>query len=151
MTGFHHEDPSNPLTNRIIGAAITVHRHLGAGLLESTYEHCLVEELRYLGLVVDRQVAVPLIYRSLRLEGSYRIDLLVEKEVVVELKAVDKLHPVYTAQVLSYLRLAGLRAGLLFNFNVEVLVRGGLRRILYDGPKRGVGPAAGDELTPEQL
>jgi GxxExxY protein len=132
-------------------AGETVHRHLGAGLLESTYEHCLMEELKYLGLGVERQVAVPLVYRSLRLEAGYRIDLLVEKEVVVELKAVEKLHPVYTAQLLSYLRLAGLRAGLLFNFNVEVLVRGGLKRILYDGPRMGVVPASEGEITPEQL
>jgi GxxExxY protein len=129
---FHHRDPSNPLTSKIIGAAITVHRQLGPGLLESAYEACLAAELRHGGLRVARQVPVPLVYRDVRLDVGYRMDLLVEDEVVVELKVVSELAPVHTSQVLSYLRLSGLRAGLLFNFNTDALAAGGIRRILSD-------------------
>ena len=119
------------LTQEIIGAAIRVHSHLGPGLLESAYETCLVYELRERGLSVERQKALPIIYRDVRLDCGYRLDLLVQNAVVVELKSVDQLMPIHTAQLLSYLRLSGVRVGLLINFNVEQL-RKGIRRIVYD-------------------
>ena len=107
-----------------------MHRHLGPGLLESSYEACLAEELRLAGLTVRRQVEVPLEYRGLRLRCGYRIDMLVEETVIVELKVVAKLAKIHVAQVLTYLRLAELNVGLLFNFNVEALAAGGIKRIL---------------------
>lgn len=130
MNGFHQDDPINPLTERIIGSAIRVHRALGPGLLESAYEACFAHDLRLDGLRVERQVAVPLVYRELRVERAYRMDLLVEECVVVEIKVVARFGPVDVSQVLTYLRLAHLRVGLLFNFNVDVLARGGIKRIL---------------------
>lgn len=120
----------NELTRRIIGGAIEVHRHLGPGLLESTYETFLALELRIDGLRVERQVPVPVEYRGRRVECGYRIDMLVEKSVVVELKVVDAFHKVHVSQVLTYLRLAELRVGLLLNFNVDALSDGGIRRVL---------------------
>lgn len=132
MSEFHEQDPVNALTRRIIGGAIEVHRALGPGLLEKTYEVCLAEELRYRGLEVRRQVAVPVVYRGVRVAAGYRIDLLVEETVVVELKAVEAFHKAHVSQVLSYLRLAERRVGLLFNFNVPVLAAGGLKRVLLD-------------------
>lgn len=120
------------LTQKIIGGAIEVHRYLGPGMLESTYETCLEAELRRHGLVVERQVPVRVRYLDLDLDCGYRVDMLVEKEVVVELKVAEKLAPVHVSQVLSYLRLIDLRVGLLFNFNVDALVAGGWRRILRD-------------------
>lgn len=123
----------NQLTGKIIGAAITVHREVGPGLWESTYESCLEEELTIKGLHVQRQVAIPLVYRSLRIPHAYRIDMLVEDRVVVELKVVDKLRKLHVTQVLTYLRLADLRVGLLFNFNIEALAAGGVKRVLRGG------------------
>lgn len=123
-------DDVNQLTRRIIGAAITVHRFLGPGLLESTYQVCLAAELRENGMRVDRHVPVPVIYRDIKLECGYRIDLLVEHSVVVELKVARALDPVFSAQVLTYLRLAELQVGLLFNFGAEALANGGIRRIV---------------------
>ena len=130
MGTYFPGDPTNPLTGRVIGAAITIHRHLGPGLLESTYETCLAAELRHIGLAVQRQVPVPLVYRDLHLPRGYVIDLLVEDQIVVEVKAATALHPVFTSQVRSYLKFAGLRVGLLFNFNVDALVAGGMKRIV---------------------
>jgi GxxExxY protein len=118
------------ITGQIIGAAIDVHRYLGPGLLEHTYEVCLDAALRRRGLQVERQVPVRVRYLDVDLECGYRIDMLVEREVVVEVKVVEKLAPVHTSQVLSYLRLADLHVGLLFNFNVAALVAGGWKRIL---------------------
>ena len=112
------------ITAGIIGAAIEVHRHLGPGLLESSYEECLAWELRQAGLEATRQVKLPLLYKGLTLTSTYRIDLLVERSVVVDIKAVDKLVEVHSAQVLTYLRLAKLEVGLLINFNSPVLHRG---------------------------
>lgn len=129
-------DGINALTERIIGAAITVHRHLGPGMLESTYEACLAAELRHLGLEVERQVAVPIVYRDIQLEAGYRIDLLVDRTVVVELKAVEKLAPVFVSQVLTYLKFKNLEAGLLFNFNTPILAKGGIKRIVLGGVVR---------------
>jgi GxxExxY protein len=112
------------LTSRIIGAAIEVHRILGPGLLESTYEECLDHELRALGLKVRRQLTVPVMYKGKRLDAAYRLDLLVENLVVVEIKAVDKLVRLHQAQMLTYLRHTGLRVGLILNFNTPVLPNG---------------------------
>lgn len=116
------------LTERTIGCAIEVHRHLGPGLLESVYETCLAEELDSSGLEVKRQVHLPVKYKGRVLESALRLDLLVEDAVIVEVKSLEKIEPVHPAQLLSYLRLTGLRVGLLINFNVAVL-KDGIRRI----------------------
>ena len=118
------------LSNRIIGAAIEVHKHLGPGLLESAYETCLEYELKLLGLNVRRQVEVPIHYKGLDLDCAYRIDLLVENMVVLELKAVEKLDGIHEAQLITYLRLSKRWLGFLMNFNVAVLKQGIRRRIL---------------------
>ena len=117
------------LTEMIIGGAIEVHRHLGPGLLESTYESCLAFELSQRGLIVARQKELPVVYKDVRIDCGYRIDLLVNGTVVLELKAVEKLMPIHEAQLLSYLKLSGLKLGLLFNFNVRQLTDG-LKRIV---------------------
>src|SRR3954471_22905868 len=109
------------LTSLIIGAAITVHRELGPGLLESAYEACLAHELRKLGLKVETQQAVPLIYDGVKLDCGFRADLVVENRVVVETKCKDALHPVDDAQLLSHLRFLNIPVGLLINFHVVVL------------------------------
>jgi GxxExxY protein len=121
----------NRITETIIGAAIAVHRELGPGLLESAYEACLVYEVAERGLAVERQKALPIKYRNVKLDCGYRIDLLVEGKVIVELKAVERLEPIYEAQVLSYLKLSGCKVGLLINFNVKVL-KNGIRRLVND-------------------
>ena len=123
----------NEITDHVIGAAIEVHRALGPGLLESAYEVCLVAELAQRGLSVEQQKPLPVVYRDVRLDCGYRLDLLVEDEVVVEVKAVEKLAPIHEAQVISYLRLSGHRVGLLVNFNV-ILLKDGLRRLVNDFP-----------------
>ena len=123
----------NDLTERIIGAAIEVHRELGPGLLESTYEACMLFELAERGLSVDRQKALPVVYRGVRIDCGYRIDLLVEDLVIVELKAVADLQPIHEAQLLSYLKLSGRHVGLLINFNVKLL-KNGIRRLANDLP-----------------
>ncbi len=119
------------VSREVIGAAIEVHRALGPGLLESTYEACLVYELRQRDLEVQQQVALPVHYRGVRLDCGYRIDLLVENSLIIELKAVEKLERIHEAQLLSYLKLSQLKIGLLINFNVEVL-RDGIRRRVLD-------------------
>jgi len=124
------------VTDKVIGAAIQVHRRLGPGLLESAYEACLAYELARRGLKVRTQVPLPVVYDEVRLDCAYRIDLLVEDSVVVELKAVEQLAPVHDAQMISYLRLSGCRVGLLINFNVSLL-KHGLRRIVDDFPDSG--------------
>src|ERR1700756_2382727 len=116
-------------TEQIIGAAIKVHRRLGPGLLESAYEACLVYELEQLGLHVQRQKAVPLIYKSVKLECGFRADLIVNWEVVVEVKCKEAIHPVDQAQLLSYLRLLDLQVGLLMNFHM-VILKDGIKRIV---------------------
>lgn len=120
----------DPLTARVIGAAIEVHRELGPGLLESTYEACLTFELAARGLHVQRQTELPVIYKGQRIDCGYRIDLVVEREVVVELKAIEAITSVHEAQLLTYLRLSGLRVGLLLNFNVKLLKNGLVRMVL---------------------
>ncbi len=114
----------NRVTREIIGAAIAVHRELGPGLLESAYEACLAYELTQRGLKVEQQKPLPVVYRDVHLECGYRLDLVVEDTVIVELKSVETLMPVHQAQVLSYLRLANCPVGLLINFNVKVLING---------------------------
>ncbi len=120
----------NAITGKIIGAAIEVHRHLGPGLLESAYEQCLCRELNLRGVPFECQVQLPVDYKGLRLDCGYRLDLLVAQQVVVEIKAVEALLPVHEAQVLTYLRLGGWKAGLLINFNVPVLTKGVRRLVL---------------------
>ena len=117
----------NKTTETIIGAAIEVHRHLGPGLLESTYEACLAYELTERGLKLERQKVLPVKYREILLDCGYRIDLLVENSVIVELKAVERLEAIHEAQLLSYLKLSGVPIGLLLNFNV-IELRRGIRR-----------------------
>lgn len=119
----------NDLTGAIIGAAIEVHRVLGPGLLESAYQECLCRELALRGLRFKRQYPVPLEYKGVKLDKVYQIDLLVENFCVVEIKSVDAIHPIHEAQTLTYMRLGDWRVGLLFNFNVEVLKDGGIRRL----------------------
>ena len=123
----------NSITNGIIGAAMEVHRRLGPGLLESTYEACLAFELAERGLAVEQQKALPVLYKEVKMECGYRIDLLVDRAVVVEVKAIESLAPVHEAQVLSYLRLSGCKVGLLINFNVRILKQG-IRRIVNRFP-----------------
>jgi len=120
----------DPRTSPIIGAAIEVHRQLGPGLLESAYEECLCHELHLLGLAFERQVELPVSYKGLRLDCGYKIDLIVEREVILELKSVEKLLPVHEAQLLTYLKLSGKHVGLLINFNVPRLTQGIVRRVL---------------------
>ena len=114
----------NEISGKIIGCAIEVHKSLGPGLLESAYEECLFFELQEAGLKVERQKALPVVYKDVKLEAGYRIDLLIEGKVVVELKSVEALNDVHTAQVLTYLKLSGCKLGLLMNFNVVKLVNG---------------------------
>ena len=120
----------NSLTHEIIGAAIEVHRHLGPGLLESSYRECLCHELLIREVSFRREYGLPLQYKGIRLECGYRLDLLVGGLVVVELKAVERLAAIHDAQLLTYLRIGGWRVGLLINFNVAVLKEGIRRRIL---------------------
>jgi GxxExxY protein len=118
----------DPLTDQVIGLAIDVHRHLGPGLLESAYEECLSYELRKAGLTFERQRQLPVIYKEIRLDVAYRIDLVVEGRLIVEVKTVERLLPIHEAQLITYLRLSGVSVGLLMNFNTAVL-KEGLRRI----------------------
>ena len=129
------DSPLNIVTGHIIGAAIEVHRILGPGLLESTYMRCVQFELATAKLRFVAERAVPILYKGLELDARYRIDLLVESLVVVEVKSVDRLLPVHQAQVLTYMRLTGCPAGLIINFNVPRLI---------DGVKRLINPLADD-------
>ncbi len=124
----------NELTNEIIGAAIEVHRTLGPGLLESTYEGCLLHELAERELYAERQKALPVVYKGFHIDCGYRIDLLVGREVIVELKAVARIEPIHEAQLLSYLKLSGCHIGLLINFNVKQLTTG-IRRLVHELPE----------------
>jgi len=120
---------NDTLTEKIIGAAIQVHRELGPGLLESAYEVCLCHELSLNGLKIERQKAIPIFYRGIKLDGGYRLDLVVEDQVIVEIKTVSELLPVHEAQLLSYLKQTGGGRGLLINFNVKLL-KHGIRRLI---------------------
>lgn len=128
------EEGLNKVTETIIGAAITVHRALGPGLLESAYEACMVYDLMQEGLKVERQKPLPIVYRGVKLECGYRLDLMVENEVIVEIKSIEKLLPVHKAQIMSYLKLSDCKVGLLINFNIEVL-RNGIQRVVNNFPE----------------
>jgi GxxExxY protein len=117
------------LAQQTVNAAIKVHKTLGPGLLESVYETCLAHELRKRGLAVETQVPIPIVYDGIRLEGGLKLDLLVQKQLIVEIKAVEEMNRIFKAQVLTYLKLANLRLALLINFNVHLL-RDGIERII---------------------
>ena len=119
----------NEISALIIGAAIEVHKQLGPGLLESSYEICLAYELRQRGLEVSTQVGLPIVYKEVNLETGYRIDLLVEKKVIIEVKAVEGFSDIHLAQILTYLKLSDMKLGLLLNFNVSKMVDG-LKRVV---------------------
>jgi len=118
------------LTEQIIAAAIEVHKHLGPGLLESTYEECLCHELGLRGLRFLRQVSLPVTYKGVKLDCGYRLDVVVEDKVILELKSVDEVNSLHEAQLLTYLRLSGRKVGLLLNFNTPVMKDGITRRVL---------------------
>jgi GxxExxY protein len=122
---------NHQLTHEIIGAAIEVHRFLGPGLLESACEECLCHELALRNLSVQRQVPVPVVYKEVKLECGYRLDIVVEKTVVLELKSIEAFSPVHEAVILTYLRLSGFKIGLLINFNVTIL-KEGIRRFIFE-------------------
>jgi len=122
-------DELNKITETIIGAAIDVHRALGPGLLESAYQACLAYELIERGRKVEQQKPLPIVYKSVHLDAGYRLDLLIEDKVIVEIKSVDSIAPIHEAQLLSYLRLSEKKVGLIINFNVKVL-RYGIRRLV---------------------
>ena len=119
----------NELTERVIGACIEIHRALGPGLLESAYEECLCHELSIAGIGFERQKPLPVHYKNVKLDCGYRLDLVVERKVIVELKAIENLMPIHEAQLLTYLKLSGLTLGLLINFNVPML-KNGIKRIV---------------------
>lgn len=125
-SGLLHER----ISGAVIGSAVRVHRELGPGLLESVYEACLAHELAKAGLRVERQIPVPIVYDGTQLDAGFRIDLFVERAVVVELKAVEQLQRIHEAQLMTYLRLSRIRVGLLINFNVLRLTDGVVRRVL---------------------
>lgn len=120
----------NKTTEVVIGAAIEVHKHLGPGLLESAYEECLCHELSLRNIAFKRQVPLPVVYKGTKLDCGYRIDLLVNDEVIVELKAVESISPIHEAQALTYMRLGNWKVGLILNFNVPILVKGVKRLVL---------------------
>ena len=130
MNKMDHENKYSELTSKIIACAIEVHKALGPGLLESAYEECLAYELRNAGLRVEQQKALPVVYKDIKLDCGYRIDILVEDTVVVELKSVDALSPVHEAQILTYLKFSEKKIGLLMNFNVTLLKNGMKRYML---------------------
>jgi GxxExxY protein len=130
---MEEKDRLDEITQCIIGAAIEVHKTLGPGLLESAYETCLAFELRQFGYKIEQQKPLPVIYKNVRLDCGYRLDLVVEDAVIVEIKAVAQLAPINDAQLLSYLRLSGMKVGLLINFHVRVL-KNGLKRIVNEFP-----------------
>ena len=117
------------LTERVIGLAIDVHRHLGPGLLESAYEECLCFELKQADIEHRRQVPLPVVYKDVRLDCGYRIDIVVRRQLIVEIKAIERVVPVHEAQILTYLRLSGYKIGLLLNFN-SIVLKDGLRRFV---------------------
>lgn len=120
----------NDLSYKIIGCVYRVHKELGPGLLESTYEVCLEHELLKAGLNTARQVSLPVVYDNMKLDAGYRIDLLVENMIILEIKAIDEVAPVHRAQLMTYLKLSGLKLGLLLNFNVQDMKKGITRIIM---------------------
>jgi len=137
----------NQLTHLIIGAAIDIHRSLGPGLLEAVYEECLAKEFTLCQMPFERQKPVPLVYKDLKLECGYRLDFLVDRRIVVELKSIEAFAPIHESVMLTYLRLSGAPIGLLINFNVTVL-RDGLRRFVwqYDDTEKDTA----DALSPQR-
>ena len=132
---IHHGDTEarskllhEELTEKIIGAVIEVHRALGPGLLESAYEECLCHEFHLRGICFERQRPLPVEYKGVKLDCGYRLDLIVENKVILEIKCVEHVLPVHEAQLLTYLRMTGMRVGLILNFNISTLVRGGVVR-----------------------
>jgi len=121
----------NTLTGNVIGAAIEVHKTLGPGLLESAYEECLCHELNLRGISHERQVPLPVKYKGVKLDCGYRIDILIDKTIILELKVTENTEPIHKAQLLTYLKLAGLKIGLLINFNVPIL-KDGITRLVND-------------------
>jgi GxxExxY protein len=146
-SGKSEAEQLNRLTDAIIGSAIAVHKALGPGLLESAYEACLTFELSQRGLKVEQQKPLPVVYRDVRLDCGYRIDLLVEDSVIVEIKSVDFLLPIHHAQLLSYLRLSGRRVGLLINFNVRA-VKDAISRVVNHFPEDS---SWGQPFAPDRL
>ncbi len=130
---MEEKDRLDSITRGIIGAAIEVHKALGPGLLESAYEVCLAYELRELGFKVEQQLPLPITYKQVKLDCGYRLDLLVDDSVIVEVKAIEHLAPIHDAQLLSYLKLSGKRVGLLLNSHVRIL-KDGLKRIVNEFP-----------------
>lgn len=119
----------NEISSQVIGAAIEVHKNLGQGLLESSYEACLLYELKERGLEVKSQVILPILYKGVQLDAGYRLDLLVENRMIIEIKSANKLEGIHTAQLLTYLRLTNLKLGLLINFNSVKLIDG-IKRVV---------------------
>jgi GxxExxY protein len=145
----------NELTGKIIGCAIEVHKHLGPGLLESTYEACLEYELELKGLKVKRQTGLPIVYKELWLREGYRLDLWVEDMVVVEVKSLERMAEVHTAQVLTHLKFSGSQTGLLVNFNV-LRLKDGIRRLIprdfkYGDARQTTVNCGGDKRAAEKL
>ena len=127
---IRNENEINSITQKIIGCAIEVHKALGPGLLESAYEECLFHELKNSGLQVRKQLALPLIYKEIKLDAGYRIDLLVENKVIVEIKSIEAIADIHKAQLMTYMKLADIKIGLLINFNVIKLKDGIVRWII---------------------
>ncbi len=127
------------LSEKVIGACIEIHRHLGPGLLESAYEECLCHELSLAGVKFERQKTLPVSYKSVKLDCDYRLDVVLEGSLIVELKTVDQLLPIHEAQLLTYLKLSGISLGLLINFNVPTLKQG-LKRIVNSFPDFSAPP-----------
>jgi GxxExxY protein len=130
---MNENEKLNKITETIISGAINVHRTLGPGLLESAYEACMVFELTQAGLKVEQQKPLPIVYREVKLECGYRLDLMIENEVIIEIKSIEKLMPIHQAQLLSYLKLSECKVGLLINFNVKVL-KDGIKRVVNNFP-----------------
>lgn len=130
---MNKEEKLNKITETIIGVAINIHRALGPGLLESAYEVCMVYDLVKEGLKVEQQKPLPIVYRGVKLGCGYRLDLMIENEVIVEIKSVEKLLPIHQAQLMSYLKLSDCRVGLLINFNVKIL-KNGIKRVVNNFP-----------------
>jgi len=124
-----NKDEINLITGKILDAAIEVHKILGPGLLESVYEECLIDELKNRNLNVQRQYPIPIVYKGKHLEKNFIIDILVEEEIIIELKTVDKIQPIHEAQLLTYLKLAEKKLGIIINFN-DVLLKNGFKRLL---------------------
>jgi GxxExxY protein len=126
---LHLSKDTNRLTGEVIGAAIEVHKRLGPGLLESAYEECLCRELELRGIHYERQKELPIEYKGVKLDCGYRLDIVVEESLILELKACEQLEPIHEAQLLTYLKMTGIEVGLLINFNIPIL-KDGIRRLV---------------------